>query len=836
MSIKFTWLHLTDLHVGQTKKHLWKDFEREVLDDLDRVIDKAGPIDLVFFTGDLVQGGEPAEFAEFEKTRTKIIEALTVGERKPVFLTVPGNHDLKRPTDAGVLITAEAFPTNEDVRKQFWDDKSSSLRVAAANAFEAWSDWQRSLPPDSRIQAKPGMLPGDFAATVTLPGDRRLGVVGLNTTFLQLMAGDRHGKLTVDVRQIMDSWTEDGDTWAKEHDATVLLTHQPPDWLDEPGRDALDQIAPAGRFSVHLFGHDHQEHDEIDISGDQPRIRLLGRSFFGLESYADNAPRLHGYSVGQLEVRRGDAALRLWPRRGEKLASGKWGVSPNTAHVLQGDEGMAAKPAVGGWRQRSPSGSYAVIGRDGAAAILDAALRTAEREYKAMSYWWSDDSPFKEKSKAIALALYDIRDPAEEALLEIRKCVEENQIQRGWSKYARLRGEHLPRISNELLAVIGGLYFARARHDRLGDSAETTFSDVAQGLVDVLADKTAKPRAEILIVGEERQQPTDAEIIRLRFPACDLWNLPFAAHEYGYLVGDHHAPPKLAELQADVKRAVDPAPVGDPPNIDCYLDVVKEFRQGASRRFTAAELETMQKAHVTRLFADAFATYFVGPAYVRSLLLLLRPDDDSLKKSRGALPPFAQRFVFSLETLRSLRNNVSRFPGALEPQSSAALDDAFEQLERTWRDVLTDAGVDDPDLYKDVLKRFGVADDRGSWLDRVLGALRDSNLNRQTVPVFYGWWDEACRVESTFMNALPGDTSVAQPWAVINAAWSLRWRSAADVPAIERRAIELLAGKPIEAGSPIQPQASAPPQEPGRDRPNGKPTRSDRRREEIGIG
>lgn len=827
MSIKFTWLHLTDLHVGQTKKYLWKDFESEVLDDFDRVVDKArSPIELVFFTGDLVQRGDPVEFDAFETTRIKIMNALTVGNSAPVFLAVPGNHDLKRPTDAGVLVTAKSFPTEQDVRDQFWDDESSILRVAAVNAFAGWSDWHTSLLEDPRVELKPGKLPGDFVATVSLPGDRRLGVVGLNTTFLQLMEGDRHGKLTVDVRQIMGCWTEDGDTWAKQHDATVLLTHQSPDWLDEPGRDALDQIAPAGRFSVHLFGHDHQEHDEIDISGDQPRIRLLGRSFFGLESYADNAPRLHGYSVGQFEVRRGDAALRLWPRRGEKLASGKWGVSPNTAHPLQSDEGMAPKGAVGGWRQRSPSGSYAVIpGRAGAAPILDGAFQSAEREYEAMARWWSKDkSPFNDKSEAIAAALYDIRAPVKDTLDEIRECLANNQIQLGWRKYARLRTEYFPRLSNELLAVIGGLYFAGNRQDRLGNSAETTFSDVAQRLVDVLTETTAKPKAEILIVGEERQQPTDAEIIRLRFPACDLWNLPFAAHEYGYLVGDHHAPPKLAELQSDVKRAVDPAPAAkDPPNIDCYLEVVREFRRGENRRYTAAELETMQKAHVTRLFADAFATYFVGPAYVRSLLLLMRPDQ-SLTTSRGALPPFAQRFVFALETLRSLRNNEARLGGPLQPNASAALGDACEQLEGRWRDVLADAGVDNLDLYGDVKNRYGIADDRGSWLDRVIGALRD--LSRKTeIPMFYGWWEEACGLEAAFTGGLASDAPAPEPWAVINAAWSLRWRDAMDLATLERRAIELLAAKP-KRGPQIRARRSAPEKASG-ERPD--PHRRDRR-------
>src|ERR1700722_7839732 len=103
-----------------------------------------------------------------------------------------------------------------------------------------------------------GILPGDFAYTLSC-GHRRIGIVGLNTTFLQLQEGDYERHLVWDARQLHQVSDGAVDDWVKKHQVCLLLTHQGPDWLTpQCASDGEREIAPAGRFAAHLFGHMHQ--------------------------------------------------------------------------------------------------------------------------------------------------------------------------------------------------------------------------------------------------------------------------------------------------------------------------------------------------------------------------------------------------------------------------------------------------------------------------------------------------------------------------------------------------------------------------------------------------
>lgn len=93
------WLHLSDLHQGlEPGRWLWPNVRTEFFADLGRLHDVAGPWDLVLFTGDLTQRGTAAEFAALEATLAEVYEELRRLGSTPALVTVPGNHDLVRPS------------------------------------------------------------------------------------------------------------------------------------------------------------------------------------------------------------------------------------------------------------------------------------------------------------------------------------------------------------------------------------------------------------------------------------------------------------------------------------------------------------------------------------------------------------------------------------------------------------------------------------------------------------------------------------------------------------------------------------------------------------------
>src|SRR5262249_52617894 len=166
--------------------------------------------------------------------------------------------------------------------------------------FANYTEWCSKVSVPT-VQATAGTLPGDFSASFT-KGTVTLGIIGLNSTFLQVSDGDFKGKLDLHVSQINALCDADPVRWLSGRTATVLLTHHPPSWL---APDALkhfrQEIYPAGRFLAHLCGHQHEpEAFELAEAGAPPRRLRQAPSLFGLDSWngADPKERIHGYTAG----------------------------------------------------------------------------------------------------------------------------------------------------------------------------------------------------------------------------------------------------------------------------------------------------------------------------------------------------------------------------------------------------------------------------------------------------------------------------------------------------------------------------------------------------------
>jgi len=349
----FAWLHLTDLHFGlKGQGWLWPTLRQPFLDDLALLREHCGPWDAVLFTGDLVQSGQSAQFQGLQdQVLGPLWEQLAhLGSGDAVLIAVPGNHDLFRPNAAednpaiDALLDPDQFPR---IAAKFWDQPDGSYRRVINHAFAAWRDWWAGAPHRPADLAT-GAIPGDLAVTIA-KGERRVGLMGLNTAFLQLGPGDYQGKLVWDPRQVQALCPDGIDRWHANHDLCLLLTHQGPDWLT-PQAQALgdSEIAPAGRFAVHLFGHMHEARLETIRRGANPEaVRLCqGCSVFGMEHFGEppQLQRAHGYCAGQVLFTEAGPELRLWPRVATNK-TGPWRLIPDHDHFhLQPDQGTQPEP------------------------------------------------------------------------------------------------------------------------------------------------------------------------------------------------------------------------------------------------------------------------------------------------------------------------------------------------------------------------------------------------------------------------------------------------------------------------------------------------------------
>jgi hypothetical protein len=343
----FSWLHFTDLHQGlESQGWLWPGVRDVLFADLEQLHRRCGPWDLVLFSGDLTQRGTVEEFNKFNATLTQLYSHLRALGSAPSFLAVPGNHDLIRPDarrpEALVLGRWSTYP---EVQGEFWRDATSPYRKLVEQAFAPYTAWHDGHPYCA-VPRKPGMLPGDFSAVLAKDG-LRLGIVGLNSAFLQISGANFEGKLAVDVRQFHAACDGDGPAWVKANDFSLLMTHHPPEWLAPEAREHLfGEVTTPGRFNAHIFGHMHEHMaTTLSVGGAAPRRHIQGNSLFGLETFGDGKlDRRHGYAAGKITVDdKGEASLKIWPRVAKKHAAGHWRIVQDLDAFELGDD-QATRP------------------------------------------------------------------------------------------------------------------------------------------------------------------------------------------------------------------------------------------------------------------------------------------------------------------------------------------------------------------------------------------------------------------------------------------------------------------------------------------------------------
>ena len=349
------WLSIADLHAGTPgTQTLWPAAEDELRRDLERVHKHAGPFDFVLAAGDLVQNGTRAELDLLTERLDGLFRHLEGLGSRPVLVVVPGNHDLQHPDPRSPAVRPLLHWSHDpELRGSlFWHEANGQpYRDVVGGAFDELSRWTRAwndahpLPPSwSRNDA--GLIPGDFAASFRADG-ASLGIVGLNSAFLQLASGMHRGTMAIHPSQLRKV-CGDPHEWAMLHDACLLVTHHPPDWLTP---DALPlyqaEIFRPEWFGAHFCGHMHEPQAVPSQSGGGQANKLFQiPSLLGLEHWIDAhgsaVQRAHGYFATRLTIdenRR--STLRLWPRvvQPHKGAAGRYRLIPNHADFELDDSG-----------------------------------------------------------------------------------------------------------------------------------------------------------------------------------------------------------------------------------------------------------------------------------------------------------------------------------------------------------------------------------------------------------------------------------------------------------------------------------------------------------------
>jgi hypothetical protein len=158
-------------------------------------------------------------------------------------------------------------------------------------------------------------------------------------------------------------------------------------------------------------------------------------------------------------------------------------------------------------------------------------------------------------------------------------------LSEAWTQYVSVNGE-IGNIVRECLELLGGLAI---RHKNLDDE----MCDMADMLLATMSRATIYWKSLSVPSSDEALTKTLAQIIRIRFLEWSAWTLPLVAHEFGHIVIEQN-------------------------------DALQRNCSSATGR---------HPSYHTRLLADAFATYALGPAYAASAIFLRLEPGQALRET-----------------------------------------------------------------------------------------------------------------------------------------------------------------------------------------------------------
>jgi len=248
-------LHLTDFHLNDSTLKDWKNFIKQALiAKLDKIHNER-PLDIIAFTGDLIdKGGMKFSGADkaFAIFKTEVIDPLLTRFALPPqrFMMVPGNHDMTRDSDSELaeLGARELLKNHEKVRPYLTTilQKGNQEGIKRLHYYKEFEKTFYENIPEQSAYITP--LGSSFKIEI---GSELIGVSCINSSWRCYDDNDK-GRLVIGEDQFMDCYN-----FIQDCPTRILLMHHPFDWLIDFERAKLTNHATKF-FDILLTGHVHE--------------------------------------------------------------------------------------------------------------------------------------------------------------------------------------------------------------------------------------------------------------------------------------------------------------------------------------------------------------------------------------------------------------------------------------------------------------------------------------------------------------------------------------------------------------------------------------------------
>ncbi|MFZ0930928.1 MAG: hypothetical protein WAN11_20145 [Syntrophobacteraceae bacterium] len=312
-----------------------------------------------------------------------------------------------------------------------------------------------------------------------------------------------------------------------------------------------------------------------------------------------------------------------------------------------------------------------------------------------------------------------------------------------WCAFEAFRRNELANLFKESLALVGG-----ARLRQCGTTHQGAVDNGLCALADALINTVPGPEKSnwncftVLASGEFIDRMD--HVIRVRFPETSIWNLPVVAHEFG-----HYAGAKLS----NTSRTADEYPI---------LEFLKKESGGDDAAFRVMH----------EYMADVFATYWLGPCYPCTCILL-RFDPTAAYEEQPPHPSPAKRIYGMLKVLKQI-DKPDRF-------GIRYLTRIIEMLEQYWRLSLSAVGEEED------IETALPDDETQRAAERVEGLYNKFYEESPEIHYKSQRWKEVLKIRGELLENRDFEPNVCLSISdMLNAAWLVRMENMHDKYQVQR--------------------------------------------------
>ncbi|KIC01263.1 hypothetical protein OA88_15005 [Flavobacterium sp. JRM] len=252
-------LHISDFHLDlKDKDDNVNHIVQPLLNKLNKLT-KNEPIDLIFFTGDLINiggknySGLDVAFLDFEETFIEPLLKIT-NLTKESFFFVPGNHDINRKCDSiRIEKGLEQDLVSQEKLNEFFKEPEGIDRIKEYQEFEEYFF----------KNSKNKINISEFQSTFkTIINNYTIGICSLNSSWRCYDSNTDKGKILIGEKQIIDGLKD-----IQDCDIKIALSHHHYDELKEFDKDVVESLLKQD-FNLFFSGHNHRNKASLTLDPD----------------------------------------------------------------------------------------------------------------------------------------------------------------------------------------------------------------------------------------------------------------------------------------------------------------------------------------------------------------------------------------------------------------------------------------------------------------------------------------------------------------------------------------------------------------------------------------